>query len=73
MKETYISDFHVIYEDNAESGIQYLREDLDYDERKVFFNEARRMKQAKFEDHSDRQFTLFYDENSNIYELRRRE
>ena len=67
---TTVHGFTVIYENNASSGIDYLRNDLDFDEAKVFFDQARLKGQAKFEDDEDRQFTLFY--KNGIYTLVRR-
>jgi len=71
MKEIYIHGFKIRYEDNAQSGINYLRDDLDRDEAKVFFDQARLRKFAKFEDPADRQFTLSYSKDGS-YTLARR-
>lgn len=60
MKETIIKGFRVKYEENEQAGINYLLYDLDVQESKVFFNEARRNKYAEFEDDREGQFTLSY-------------
>jgi len=71
MKETYIYGFRVKYEDNAKDGVNYLFSDLDRDEARVFFDQAKARKSAKFEDDEDRQFTLSYDGDGS-YSLMRR-
>lgn len=60
MKEIYIHGHKVKYEDNEQAGINYLLYDLDAQESKVFFNEAKRNKYAEFEDDKEGQFTLSY-------------
>jgi len=71
MKQTYIHGYKVKYEDNAYSGVDYLKNDLDSKEASVFFNEARRRSQAPFEDDDDRDFILSRNSDGS-YCLRRR-
>jgi len=71
MKETYIRGFKVKYEKNAKEGIKYFLYDLDGQEARVFFDQARSKKYAKFEDDEDRQFTLSYNRDGS-YTLARR-
>lgn len=58
MQKTTIHGFSVNYEDNASGGVSHLRDDLDYNEAKVFFDQARTRGSAQFEDDEERQFTL---------------
>lgn len=71
MKETYIHSFKTRYEENAIEGINYLRNDLDIKESKVFFEQAKRKKFANFEDDQDRQFTLSYNTDGTYTLIRR--
>ena len=67
MKQTYIHGYKVKYEDNAYSGVDYLKNDLDSKEASVFFNEARRRSQAPFEDDDDRDFILSRNSDGSYY------
>jgi hypothetical protein len=58
MQESIVHGFKVKYEENAAEGIKYLRDDLDSQESRVFFEQARAKKFAEFEDDDDREFTL---------------
>lgn len=69
-EEVRIHGFRTIYEDNAIEGVRHLRDDLSYDECRVFFDQARLKGSAAFEDDQDRQFTLFY--RAGVYTLVRR-
>ena len=71
MKETYVRGFKVSYEDSAKKGIDYLLYDLDQEEAKVFFEQAKQKKEARFEDDEERQFTLSYSPDGS-YTLGRR-
>lgn len=62
--------FAVVYEQNAYDGIKYLRDDLDFGEARVFFDQARSRGQAQFEDDEDRQYTLIY--QNGVFTLVRR-
>ena len=69
-EKTNVHGFNMDYEENAMEGIRYLRDDLDFNEAKVFFDQSREKGSAEFEDDEDRQFTLFY--KDGIYTLSRR-
>jgi len=71
MKDIYIHGFKVKYEDNAREGVNHLLYDLDREEARVFFEQAKRKKFVKFEDDQDRQFTLSHN-NDGSYNLVRR-
>lgn len=71
MQETYIHNFKVKYEQNAQGGMYYLKTDLDQQEAKVYFEQAKRKKSVNFEDHQDRNYTLSYD-NDGTFTLMRR-
>lgn len=71
MKEVKIHGFKVKYEDNARAGIDYLLYDLDSEEARVFFSQAKLKKYAKFEDDQDRQFTLSYNLDGTYTLIRR--
>lgn len=66
MQKTTIHGFSVSYEDNAAGGISHLRDDLDYNETKVFFDQARARGSAQFEDDEERQFTLTYQNGAYV-------
>ena len=68
MKEKYIHGFKVEYEDDVKNGIEYLLYDLDRDEARVFFDQARLKKRAEFEDDREGQYTLIY-KGMNHYAL----
>lgn len=70
LKKTRIHGFTISYEDNAREGLRYLRDDLDYREAKVFFDQAKSKGSAEFEDEYDRQFTLMH--QRGVYVLMRR-
>jgi hypothetical protein len=69
-EKTNVHGFTVNYETNAYEGIRYLRDDLDFEEARVFFDQARLRGFAQFEDDQDRQYTLYY--RDGIYTLARR-
>ena len=67
------ADIHghsVAHEENSIEGVHYLRDGLDGEEARVFFDQARSRGSAEFEDHADRQFTLIY--QNSAYTLVRR-
>ncbi len=53
-------------EENAREGIGHLRDDLDSEEARVFFDQARQRGSAEFEDDEGRQYTLIYQNGSYI-------
>ncbi len=69
-EKTNVHGFPVTYEENAVEGVRYLRDDLDFEEARVFFDQARAKGFSQFEDDEDRQYSLFYQGGS--YTLTRR-
>mgnify|MGYP001594876959 FL=1 len=70
MKTTQVKGYNVMYEDNAYEGVIYLRDSLDFSEAEVFFRTARTRASVPFEDHSNRDYTLAY--NNGTYVVVRR-
>jgi hypothetical protein len=71
-KDTYVHGYHLYYDDEARLGLEHLKDDLQRDEAKVFFEYARQnRKEAQFEDDDDRQFSIFYNGDST-YTLKKR-
>ena len=62
-KTAKIFNHSVHYQKNAKPGINYLQHDLDSNESKVFFDQAKIKGKADFEDDRDGQFTLDYQNN----------
>lgn len=60
-KEEFINGFKVIYEEDAQDGIRYLRDRLERDYAKVFFEYAREHGDAPFEDQEGRKYELAYE------------
>ncbi|MBI2632963.1 MAG: hypothetical protein HYW78_01060 [Parcubacteria group bacterium] len=71
-QEIYIHGFTVKYFDDSKTGIDYLQYDLDYNEAKVFFDQARNYGKAPFEDDYDNNYDLTYDSGYGFYLLTRR-
>jgi len=71
MKEIYIHGFKVKYEDNAKEGVDYLLYDLDREEAKVFFEQARLRGYSQFEDDREGQYTLSYNQDGTYTLIRR--
>lgn len=67
---TNVHGFTVVYEENARPGVDYLMSDLDSNEARVFFDQARLKGSAPFEDDSERQYTLIYQGGSYVLVLR---
>ncbi len=59
-EKTEVHIFYIDYKENAIEGIRHLRDDLDFNEAKIFFDQARQKGAAEFEDDEDRQYTLIY-------------
>ncbi|MFA6354283.1 MAG: hypothetical protein WCX12_01200 [Candidatus Paceibacterota bacterium] len=59
-QKTDVHGFVVVYEENSREGVAYLRDDLDLNEARVFFDQAKIKGSAEFEDDDDRPFTLSY-------------
>ena len=76
IQEVWINYYRLKYEDqeiDISYGVQYLQYDLSLEESKVFFEQAKRNKQAQFEDDYERQFTLIYDYGDNSFTLIKRD
>jgi len=67
LKEVKVGDWYMKYDDETcYQGVRYLLDDLSWDERKVFFDQAYAKGAAQFEDDEDRQFTLYYENGGYI-------
>jgi hypothetical protein len=76
IQEVWINYYRLKYEDqetNISYGVQYLQYDLDPEEAKVFFEQAKTTGQAQFEDDNERQFTIKYEYGDNSYTLIKRD
>ena len=52
---------HTVYfSEDAQNGFEYLLHDLDMEEARVFFDQAKLRGSAEFEDDRDHQYTLDY-------------
>ncbi|MFA5386550.1 MAG: hypothetical protein WC297_02730 [Candidatus Paceibacterota bacterium] len=71
MKQTYIHNYKVMYEENAQPGVYYLQADLNTQEAKPFFDEARNKRIAVFEDDNERHFILTHNSDGS-YSLERK-
>jgi hypothetical protein len=61
LKEVKVGEWFMKYdEESCRYGVRHLLDDLSWDERKVFFDQAYSKGAAQFEDDEDRQFTLYY-------------
>lgn len=67
-----IHGFTVTGDDAASKGMDYLDVDLQSEEARVFFNQARQTGSAKFEDDEERNFTLKYDRRTGHYSIEKR-
>lgn len=72
-KKESIYGFRVKFEEEFRDGIRYLRDDLQRDEAKTFFDAARLTGEAEFEDDQDRDWTLMYNRGEGTYTLIRRQ
>lgn len=76
IKEIWIGYYRLKYEDqetNVSYGVQYLQYDLQPEEAKVFFEQAKIKGQSQFEDDYERQFTLKYEYGDDSYTLIKRD
>ena len=69
-QRTTVHSWTVEFEENCHDGIRYLRDHLDLNEAKVFFDEAKLRGAAEFEDNQNRNYTLVY--RDGLYVLVRR-
>lgn len=70
MSKITVHGHTINYESEAHSGISYLMNNLDYEEAKVIFQQAKTHGHAAFEDHQNREYTLEY--HGGTYTLSRR-
>jgi hypothetical protein len=56
----------VYFGDDARGGIHYLLDDLDYNEARVFFTQARSRGEVRFEDDDARLFVLQYSDGKYV-------
>ena len=67
--KTTIKGRIVEYDEGARAGVKYLTFDIDAEEAKVFFVQARNHGSAVFEDHMGKKFELTH--HGSIYKLER--
>lgn len=72
MKDRRIHGYRVRYEDDVIGCVRYLENELDENELKALFDEARRRRMAEFEDSRERDYILTYS-SSGIYTLTKRD
>lgn len=70
IQKASIHGFPIVYDEKTKAGMEYLRDDLDFTEARVFFDAARAKGSANFEDDNDRQFTLAYQKGVFILMMR---
>ena len=58
--KTTIKGHIVSFDEEAHNGVRYLLYQIDWQEAKVFFNEAHRHNSAVFEDHFGTKFKLIH-------------
>ncbi|OGY57491.1 MAG: hypothetical protein A3D47_02315 [Candidatus Colwellbacteria bacterium RIFCSPHIGHO2_02_FULL_43_15] len=71
MKEVFIHGFKIKYEESEQAGVNYLLNDLDVNESRVFFDQARDKKYVEFEDDKEGQYTLSYNREGSYTLIRR--
>jgi len=72
LKSIKVHGFRVDYDEADYFAIKYLRDDLQYDEAKVFFDQARYKGEAQFEDDREGQWTLQYNRSTGGFLLVKR-
>ena len=72
MKQISVHGYIARYEDSVYNGIRYLMLDLDREEAKVFFEQARMYHSAQFEDEYEGQYTITYNSSDGTYTLTKR-
>ncbi len=60
--ETTVHGFIVAYDEESAEGINFLRDELKFEEAKIFFNQAKK-KSAEFKDDKNRPYLLSYAKN----------
>jgi hypothetical protein len=69
IKTEKVYGFSVRFEQDLREGITYLSQDLQIDEAKTLFNAAKLTGKAEFEDDEDRDWTLTYIREGDVYIL----
>jgi len=70
MRRELIHGFYANFDESLRhTGVRYLRDDLQYQEAKTFFDKARLTGHAYFEDDLDHDYTLAYNRADNTYTL----
>ena len=69
IKTEKVYGFSVRFEQDLREGITYLSEDLQIEEAKTLFNAAKLTGRAEFEDDEDRDWTLTYIRDGDVYIL----
>lgn len=59
-KQRDVHGHNVWYTEDAKHGVEYLDNDLDYQEAEVFFRDAKLRGESRFEDDKDRNYALVY-------------
>ena len=65
-QEKYVHGYHVMYEKEAEEGVNHLNNHLGLEYAKVFFVYAQHYHVAPFEDQSGRKYSLTYENSMYI-------
>ncbi len=61
--ETTIHGFIVAYDEESAEGVNFLRDQLKFDEAKIFFDQAERKKSVELKDDQNRLYRLSYAKN----------
>ncbi|MBI2035091.1 MAG: hypothetical protein HYT12_00205 [Candidatus Liptonbacteria bacterium] len=72
LKNIKVYIYPVEYDEKDYDGIKYLRDDLQTEESKVFFEQAKLKGEARFEDDREGQWSLQYNKSNASYLLVRR-
>ena len=71
LKRMWIKEYYINYnEEDAQTGMEYLRDNLSYEEARVFFDDARNTGSAPFKSDRGEHFELTYENGE--YTLKRR-
>lgn len=71
LKNTYFDSHKVFYEGDSEDGVKYLRDHLDFEEARVFFEQAGSKGHAEFEDTNGHNYILTKNSDSS-YKVERK-
>ena len=61
--------FWVVFDEEMEEAIRYLRDDLQREEAKTLFDAARLRGSAEFEDDRDRDWSIIYNKGEDSYTI----